>query len=262
MLFLITERCSMNCPHCMIGAQAEGESASRATVIETLQFADDAGIKMINVSGGEPTEHPDFWDIFSLILRRGKKRFIVLATNGSWLKRPGFVQKLTHLQKQYPFAIQVTAIKGLYQDVQRTQTLFMANRRRFGMAVEIITQITCIDQLGRAQGKDWSHLGKSIVGGVLHKRRAPNCFNVLSAARGSATLQQLVGLLEIGLANFCKPMVDWRGDIHIGECPECTTIGHVADSFENILSALQAAEPCGACGVATPDKLIAHLRRQ
>lgn len=262
MLFLITERCSMNCPHCMIGARPEGQYVSRANTIKTLQFADDAGVKMINVSGGEPTEHPDFWDIFTLILRRSKNRLIMLATNGSWLRRPRFVQKLAQLQKKQLFAIQVTAIEGLYQDVQETEALYMANRRKFAVPVELISQITCIDQLGRANGRDWSHLGASAVGGRLHKRQAPNCFNILSAARGCATFDQMIALLEMGVANFCKPMVDWNGDIHIGECPTCTTIGHVNDPFEDIMEIAQTAEPCGACGISTPDNLLAHLRKQ
>ena len=60
----ITERCNMNCPLCFAGSGANGSHADLAMVKSRVRtLLDVAGPVPIQVSGGEPTLHPELSDI-------------------------------------------------------------------------------------------------------------------------------------------------------------------------------------------------------
>ena len=62
----ITTKCNMTCRHCMFSCGAVGRHMSLDTVKAACRFAERNG-EQLYIGGGEPTCHPQFWEIFGLI---------------------------------------------------------------------------------------------------------------------------------------------------------------------------------------------------
>lgn len=255
MLFHLTEHCSLNCGHCLLNATPSGKHASKEVINKTIEFAQNNPIGLLNVSGGEPTEHPQFFEVFELILKKlqGKAR-VLLASNGRFLEDDQFTAQLVELHRQYPFFLQVTAIKGLYPHQEQTVAAFRRQMAKHGLSEPYamrIDELTVIDHLGRARGKDWSHLK------TAGQRKAPNCFNPFSAAR-SGQVHSLGEIYELLAAHgkFCKPLFAYDGSVYAGESTSCYKAGNIlTDTPQEIFDKLKAGKPCGHCGVDLPEEV-------
>lgn len=76
---LITKRCNLSCRHCYLGkAQPQDMDISLFEKI-LKEFQEIGGLRLI-VSGGEPTEHPEFEKINHLLTKKNIRS--VLLTNG------------------------------------------------------------------------------------------------------------------------------------------------------------------------------------
>jgi len=86
MLVKITTQCSMGCTHCMEEALPEGEHMSLETFKKVLPFIEACynGIRIILLSGGEPTNHPDILKIIEMV----KNWNAVLLSNGLFYSGP------------------------------------------------------------------------------------------------------------------------------------------------------------------------------
>lgn len=62
----ITEKCSHKCPWCYGGfGQSDNQNMSLSVYKDILEKLKQIGVKQITLSGGEPTEHPDFKSFLS-----------------------------------------------------------------------------------------------------------------------------------------------------------------------------------------------------
>jgi len=69
MYLQITTRCNMTCPHCMFSCSARGKDMTLETVKEAIAFQEQLGSnQQIFIGGGEPTMHPQFWEIVGLMM--------------------------------------------------------------------------------------------------------------------------------------------------------------------------------------------------
>ena len=86
MIIQITNRCHMGCKHCMQDSNPNGKNMTEETFLDVLAFVREAEPMVVNVTGGEPTEHP-LWRAFSRALL-GVKSVAVLSilTNGCWIE--------------------------------------------------------------------------------------------------------------------------------------------------------------------------------
>lgn len=266
MLFDLTEHCSLGCPHCMIDSTPNNKHCNIDTVEEFIKFALRMETKIIGIGGGEPTEHPSFFDYMYLILKSLSNNvfMINLLSNGRFLKDDSFTQELSHLQKVYPFPIQISVLKGIYPHREETVELYKEKGHLF-KNIGLAEDITVIEtDLGRAKGKDWSYLN------APHKRQAPSCFNIWSICHPLSgftmgkskvgyiqykmeTLKEVISYLEWNTKNFCKPLVAWDGSVYAGETPSCVKLGNIKeDSDEVIFNNLKSGRPCEKCGVKVP----------
>lgn len=87
----LSELCNNNCLFC----SARGRLASRTLdeVKNILQRAKELGVDRIDISGGEPTEHPDILEVLKTCKIMGFKE-IHLKTNGRRLKDKEFLEKI------------------------------------------------------------------------------------------------------------------------------------------------------------------------
>jgi hypothetical protein len=78
----ITTACTMSCPHCVYGMFWR---TARHTALEQIKLALDwfEGIGKINLTGGEPTCHPQFNEIAEMVRNRFPSIIFGLETNAS-----------------------------------------------------------------------------------------------------------------------------------------------------------------------------------
>jgi len=96
-LIEITERCNLSCPTCFAGsspAHSNMMSMEEFTrQVDQLVEGGKRGSDMIQLSGGEPTIHPDFLQMVELLFERGFKQ-VCINSNGIKLAKPAFVERL------------------------------------------------------------------------------------------------------------------------------------------------------------------------
>ncbi len=104
-LIEITERCNLSCPTCFAGSSpSESHLLSLEEFrqqVDQLVAGGKRGADMIQLSGGEPTIHPDFFAMVELLFDRGFNN-VTINSNGIKLARPGFVEKLAACLEPYP----------------------------------------------------------------------------------------------------------------------------------------------------------------
>ncbi|MBD3317446.1 MAG: methyltransferase domain-containing protein [Chitinivibrionales bacterium] len=77
----ITNRCNMQCAHCMFASSpmVGGEEADTALVLSTIDQAYALGTKIFYFTGGEPTIHPDFSLIHRHVLAKADTHCVILT---------------------------------------------------------------------------------------------------------------------------------------------------------------------------------------
>lgn len=81
MYLQITTKCNMKCSHCCYSCTMKGKHGNLATIRKAIYFAASIDDETISIGGGEPTIHPDFFEILKLCLQ--EFNYVWLATNGS-----------------------------------------------------------------------------------------------------------------------------------------------------------------------------------
>ena len=97
MLIEITQSCNLTCPTCYAGSSPENKTFMS---IEQFEKTIDGLLEMgkgeadlIQLSGGEPTIHPDFFDIVQMAVDKGIKQ-VYINTNGLLLAKKDFADRL------------------------------------------------------------------------------------------------------------------------------------------------------------------------
>jgi 7,8-dihydro-6-hydroxymethylpterin dimethyltransferase len=84
-LIEITNRCNLQCPVCYADGQRQGNDfldlPTIAAMLDFFQAAESDAAEILQLSGGEPTLHPNILDIIALA-RQKNIRYVMLNTNG------------------------------------------------------------------------------------------------------------------------------------------------------------------------------------
>ena len=64
----LTDKCNMRCAHCGMSATNRGKDMDKKTFIAACKLSQDRG-SGIFLGGGEPTIHPEFWELLGLALK-------------------------------------------------------------------------------------------------------------------------------------------------------------------------------------------------
>ncbi|MEA2064045.1 MAG: radical SAM protein [Gemmatimonadota bacterium] len=93
----LTNRCNLNCPICFANANVTGRvyEPTKEQVLEMLnlyQAEEPVSGRMVQFSGGEPTIHPDFFEIVRASKQAGFSH-IQIASNGIKLADPNFADQ-------------------------------------------------------------------------------------------------------------------------------------------------------------------------
>jgi uncharacterized radical SAM superfamily Fe-S cluster-containing enzyme len=95
-LLEITRRCDLRCPICFADADA-GDFLPLETIgamLDAYQAAEGGKAQVLQISGGEPTQHPQVLDVIALARDKGI-RYVMLNTNGMRIAEdPAFARAL------------------------------------------------------------------------------------------------------------------------------------------------------------------------
>ena len=98
-LIEIIERCNLSCPTCFAGSSPQHANLMSmeefTRQVEQLVAGGKSGADMIQLSGGEPTIHPQFFAMIDLLFESGFKQ-VCVNSNGLKLAQPAFVERLVH----------------------------------------------------------------------------------------------------------------------------------------------------------------------
>lgn len=102
------------------------------------------------------------------------------------------------------------------------------------------TDIMNMQDLGRAKNNNQAQ--KEIAASKYHM----SCLNSHLLFRQVSPIHRLKGIVRHNL--MCKPMVDFKGDVHLSESWLCPSFGNVnTDLMLELFNNLKAAKPCYGC---------------
>lgn len=231
----------MGCSHCMDDAKAD---CDKHMTEEIFRKAIDFNLKYdasITITGGEPTENPQFWKFMDILAEKiSKKSFIAVTvcTNGmnftnddvytirALREKAGtknlFLFQVTHVPKYYPIPIDMTL--DIYKEP----------------GVEIADKIKYLQYAGRAKNHpEWN----------FYNPTGPKCFNFRSMTRGGMNLTTAVTFLR-NSGKFCTPQISWDGHIKVGETTLCPNVAYITDSESQILKKIREFK-CSGCSHIT-----------
>lgn len=247
MLIQITNTCRMGCPHCFDDATPEPNHMSMETFAKALDFSEMIGVRAIVISGGEPTENPEWSEMISGAADRFQS--VSVPTNGAWLFSPSKRHQMTEILRQKKnVKLQVSSFPGLYKDHEKTvaevkeyaqELKALGLKKRMYLETDRKTIDCKMIALGRcATNPELSEIAKN-------SSCTTSC---LTASVMSAQLR-LDGAVEIleERGHFCKPMVGFDGCIRFSESCLCPAFANVEESIDVIFEKARSWRPCGGC---------------
>ena len=248
MMLKITKSCHMGCPHCMNDAKPSDEHMTFDVLKKAVRFLNTHMSVLTLISGGEPTEHPDFPRHMEYILENTQGMAVTLTTNGIWLQdKEEFVD---YLMYKYPmFNIQVSSMPGLYPKlVDTNMPLF---KDEWAERVVLCRKVERMYPQGRALSNGLSDGRDS---------KACKCFNVraLAGQKPEWGLGEIVAALA-GKGLSCTPYIAVDGSIKLGESDLCPVCSHIDKSDDEIIHDILYFT-CHQCSFINK-KLDANIRK-
>ena len=250
MLIQITNTCRMHCPHCMDNADEAPAHMAEEVFFRTLDVAKALNVRAVAISGGEPTEHPEWIEMVRFAARSFDS--VSLVTNGMWLiasnDNDNDTEMLWLLREHDNVKVQVSSFGGFYQhrdeilkgaDDFKSMLKYLRLKHRFYVETDERVLTGKMLSLGRAADvpeyqrmADESGLTASCVKGAV--------------AAAQVGLRKTIELFE-PKGYVCKPLVDYHGNIKWSESCLCPSFAHVYDHVNAIEGASRKWRPCGRC---------------
>ena len=240
MLIQITNRCHEGCRHCLQNSQPDGPHMTEAVFRRALAFGKFLKCSVYVISGGEPTEHPQFYEFCKMLdkaIDNDEKAAFTVTSNGMWYpEQSDMVAKLSRLK--HFVGMQVYTNQQWYKDYD----FIMQNKDKIEAVgkVTVDTAPLFMQDLGRARWDDEAQ--EAVKSNPYHM----SCLNGHLLFRQISPLYRLKGFAREGM--MCKPLVDFRGNVHLSESCNCPSFGNVlTDLHMDIFRELQTAQPCYKC---------------
>ncbi len=128
----VTDRCNLRCPTCYA---MSSPTYGRHRTLEEVEAMLDAVVAnegepdVVQISGGEPTIHPQFWDILDAAKRR-PIRHLMLNTNGIRIaEEEGFAERLAEYVPGFEVYLQFDSFEAEALEILRGADLRRIRRR-------------------------------------------------------------------------------------------------------------------------------------
>ncbi|MGH7018213.1 MAG: radical SAM protein, partial [Caulobacteraceae bacterium] len=110
----INEACNLTCPVCFAGSSRESTAHRSLVEIEAMLealVASEGEPDLVQISGGEPTLHPQFFEILTAARRR-PIRHLMINTNGLRIAREaGFAERLAAFMPRFEVYLQFDSLR-------------------------------------------------------------------------------------------------------------------------------------------------------
>lgn len=238
MLLKITEKCSMGCTHCMNSATPEGRHMSEKVLDDALEFImkNHIGLHVV-VSGGEPTEHPNFMEFMDKILNKltwcSYPVSIVITTNGLWcLEHPEESKSLVRKTEYLQVFWQVSTDKRYYpKELPIHKKLW----REPGF-------LLCTDCVEAVYPQ-----GRALENDIPWSAKASRCFNVRAMSKQIPDASVFTLFNGMAIRGYsCTPSIRVDGSISVGESDLCPSVTSIYDKPEDIIKKIQEFK-CHKC---------------
>mgnify|MGYP001040269877 CR=1 FL=1 len=245
MLIQITNKCHEMCGHCLQCSNPDGKHMDETTFRNALKFAHFLGVSAYVITGGEPTEHPQFFQFCQYLDRFIQKDKLIagfsITSNGMWFPdRKAEMEELAKL-KNY-VGMQVYTNPKWYKDAP-----FILDHAREINAIPKVQvdtdEIRSMQDLGRAKNNGQAQKE------VADNRHYMSCLNGHLLFKQVNPTRKLKGLdHQPGI--MCKPCIDYKGDVHLSESCNCPSFGNVNDDYMlDIFNNLRESKPCCKCAL-------------
>jgi uncharacterized radical SAM superfamily Fe-S cluster-containing enzyme len=167
-LIEVTTRCNLNCPLCYASA-GEGTLLSLETIGKMIDFfidAENGNAEILQVSGGEPTLHPEILTILKMAKDKGVK-YVMLNTNGVRLADDeAFVASLAPLAVNGGFEVylQFDGFKESTYQTLRGRNLLEIKKRAIANLAKHNVPVTLVMSI--AQGVNDDEIGEVFLYGL------------------------------------------------------------------------------------------------
>ena len=122
MLIEITQRCNLTCPTCYADSSPERQETMSLErfrgLVDDLIAKGKGDADLIQLSGGEPTIHPDLFDMIDYALTAGVRQ-VYINTNGIRLARRTFAERLATYGDRVAVYLQFDGVEPTTQDLLR-----------------------------------------------------------------------------------------------------------------------------------------------
>ncbi|WP_236000202.1 radical SAM protein, partial [Bradyrhizobium uaiense] len=149
-LIEITEHCNLTCPVCFADSSPARSSFTPLAKIEKMLdalVASEGEPDLVQISGGEPTLHPDFFAILDAVRAR-PIRHVMINTNGLRIARePEFVAKLAENKRGLEVYLQFDSLKReplvnlRGADLRKIRQQALENLEREGVSTTLVATI-------------------------------------------------------------------------------------------------------------------------
>ncbi len=145
----ITDKCNLSCPVCFAGSDPTRDHKSIEEVeamFDTI-CRHEAEPDVVQISGGEPTIHPDFWEI----LDRAKKRpfrYLMVNTNGIKIAEDeSFAKRLATYQPNFEIYLQFDSFDSDYlkklrwADLTKIRMKAIENLNKYNVSTTLVVVV-------------------------------------------------------------------------------------------------------------------------
>jgi uncharacterized radical SAM superfamily Fe-S cluster-containing enzyme len=149
-LIEINETCNLTCPTCFAGSSPQRAGQLPLATVERMLDAlveSEGEPDLLQISGGEPTLHPELIEIIRAAKRR-KVRHVMLNTNGIRLAtEPDLVKRLADLAPAFEIYLQFDALSRQAlqtlrgADLRRTRDMALENLERCGLSTTLVCTV-------------------------------------------------------------------------------------------------------------------------
>ena len=237
MLIKITNKCSMGCGHCMEDSTVAGAHMDAVTFAAALDFTErveraayQAGCpRLVLLSGGECTEHPDFSAMLDETLARDFQ--VLLITNGMWLADEALRGDILRPER-----------KGLLVQVVNDPRFYpKAPPRWEDPRITYADHVPMLISLGRAARRRPKSNDPPA-------RKYPASYNLRALVREGRSFVAAIQFLR-ALGKECAPAVNDDGSVVAGETRSCWKIGSVRSADEELTEGVLRMGSCDRCGL-------------
>lgn len=198
----------MGCIHCLDDCKDSNNSfMSIDTFKRSLDFINKNNFMVILISGGEPLEHPQFFEIAELAIKSKLK--IVILSNGMWIENEDIRKKVLDLGIPFQITNDVMYYPKRIKKIEHKLLVYEE-------------KIRVMSALGRAKENK-----------IIGTRKAPFCFNLRSATNFLKNFKH--GVMTIrNNGKICTPYIEIDGSILAGESKYCYKIGTIDSTNEEL----------------------------